>query len=349
MSVTGIKTSKLISTIKSSISDADLMQDLTPTTIRETSAVAAGLFSESDVRNFIYRCLINHETDKALAMVDGAIAYIEQNENDADGLRLVGAAVSTLSVLQESIPELKPRLIEILNHPNPDVVACAIRNLVHSSNLESLYKVYDFLEHRQFKISAAAATYVENCTRDAAFRKRRGTFAIDDEAEEFLRNALVPLEGCYSRLKENQGGYILKRLSILVAVVYNEILDSMDWKESQGDRIDKASYASMEQDFFDSLAPEALDNLMKAAMRRDREEGTKKSVLNTIGRISNQNRFKKRILEWLEEFRGIGPSPKLLKIASAIEKSCQEKEKFVAIPWPEELLDRSSIVPRTVT
>jgi len=339
----------MVSIIKKSISNEQVMNDLTPDEVRRISEEAVGVLSESDVRNFIYRCLSNRDSDKGLAMIDGVIGSVGGKE-DKGGLKLVGAAVGTLSVLSESIPELKPRLHEILEHENPSVVACAIGSLVHSSNLDSLYRVYDFLAHDEFQISSVAVKYVENCARDAAFRKRRGTYAIDDEAEAFLRNVLMPLEDCYGQLKrQDQQQHIQKRLSILVAVICNEILDSLDWKKTQGGEVDEGYYKSMEDYLFKRAAPDALPNILRAIERKQLEEGTARSLLNTLGRISNQPAYRQQVLDWANRYHQIEDREKLIMIAENIVGSCSLKEKYVSVPWHDEKIDRNSIVPKTVS
>ncbi|MCP4675057.1 MAG: hypothetical protein GY854_06045 [Deltaproteobacteria bacterium] len=340
--------------IRLSISDPKVLNSLSKKDIRIVSREAMDLLAGSDIRGFIYSCFTNQAHDKGLVLVNEILKYAENDEDigkDQASAEIVEAAIGTLSILSESNPALKTKVFEVLDHDNPSIVAAAVGNLGNSTNLDNFKKVCGLLLREEFTVSLSAAKYIEACTRDAAFRGRSDKYAIPNVAENFLRNALVPLESAYQTLKKCESGVenIQKRIALLVAMIYNEILDSTDWKRIQNEQVEERIYNNLEQHLGESIGPDALPFLFKLLTRSDVEKGIKRSALNTLGRMSKQDAYSEEIISWLPGFMLSEKSEELLEIAETIHESYHSGKTFSSVPPMPTAEERSSIIPRTVS
>ena len=344
---------RMANVIRRAIVDKDLLHCLTPQDLMAVLANTVNTLTPSDVRGFIYRCITNSEEVKALIMADRAIDYALEMYalGDGDGFsEIVGAAVGTLSMMSSNSPTIKEKINELLGHPHPEIVVAVVENLGHTSNLDNFNRVSDLLLKDDMNVSSAAAEYVEACARDAAFRKRREFHVIDSSAEAFLRSALLKLESIYHQVKANPGKseLLARRLAILVALIYNEVLDSTDWRRFRSEDVDERVYYALEQHLLDDIGPDALPYLVGLLKSSEIECGVKRSALHTLGRLSKQPSFRTRIQSWLPEFLKNETSDELIPLATSILDACRMGNPFsVLMCLPETETSLRNIVPRT--
>ncbi len=337
--------------IRSAISDKEIMSCLTA---KDLSAVLSGAvqsLTPSDIRGFIYRCITNREIGKGFMMADQAIAFALQVDRVDDreaSFELVGAVAGALTILAESLPPVQAKIDELLHHERSEITVAVIENLGHSSNLDNFRRIAELLLHENPEVSLAAAKYVESCTRDAAFRYRRALYVIEDESEEFLRRALLTLERIYQRLKEtpSDNADIRKRIAILVAMMYSEILDSMDWRRQRAEQFDERIYYALEEHLTHEVGPEARPYLCLMLSLPEVETGIKRSALHTLGRLCRKEALRSQIVDWLPTYIPEESSIELTKIAKSILKTCNQGKPFSPMAFfPEDT--GQNIVPRT--
>lgn len=338
--------------IRQAILDREAMRGLTVQELDEGLQNAVHDLTPSDVRGFIYRCMTNRELGKGFIMADKAISFalnMKTIDGPEAGSEIIGAAVGTLSILSGSNPAVKDKIRQLLGHPDQDVVISVIENLGHTSNLDNLNRVSDLLLHSNLAIARAAAGYIEACMRDAAFRKRRGLYVIEDAAEDFLRKALLRLENVYKNIKHSNAGTeeISRRIAILVAMMYNEILDSMDWKRAKQEDVDERIYYALEQYLHDQVGLEAEPYIEESLLSQTVEDGIKRSALHTLSRLGKQEPPKKRIRTFLAEYINAESSPDLIALASSVEKAFSEGREFSILSYVPDAAGRMvSFVPR---
>jgi hypothetical protein len=330
------------------------MSSLSVTELSEKLFNAVSVLSPSDVRGFIYRCMTNRDLTKAFVMADKSIDFalsMKASGKAEAGSEIIGAAVGTLSILSGSNPLLKDKVAELLQHNDSEVVISVIENLGHTSNLDNFNKVADLLTHPDFDIARAAATYIEDCARDAAFRKRHDLYVLEDASEEFLRKALLRLESTYKHLKHSKNSFaeVSNRISILVAMMYNEILDSMDWKRSKREDVDERIYYALEQYLHDQVGGEAEPNIERLLLSANVEGGIKRSSLHTLSRLGKQEPLKTRVRQFLSSLIASKTelTEDLAALAISIEKALSEGREFSIVSYVPDAAGRlSSIVPR---
>jgi hypothetical protein len=339
--------------IRSAISDREIMSCLTAKDLTAILTNAVESLTPSDVRGFIYRCMTNREVGKGLIMADRAIDFaveMARNGDDESWSEIVGAAVGTLSMLSESITSVKEKIDQLLEHTHPSIVVAVIENLGRTSDIRNFNRVSELLLSDDRNIAMAAAKYVEACARDAAFGNRTPVNVIEDAAEEFLRNALLKLECIYEQLKKKDAKTrdIEKRLAILVAMMYNEMLDSADWKRFLEEQVDDRIYYALEHHLAEDIGPVALPYLLTMVMHSGVEKGIKRSALCTLGRLSRNTALRPQITEWLPEFVIRESSEDLVGVATSIQEACSTGKAFSRLSSLPKSLEKSSIVPRTV-
>jgi hypothetical protein len=339
--------------IRSAISDREIMSCLTAKDLTAILTSAVESLTPSDVRGFIYRCMTNKEIGKGLIMADRAIDFaveMARNGDDESWSEIVGAAVGTLSMLSESITPVKEKIEQLLEHTHPSIVVAVIENLGRTSDVKNFNRVSELLLSDNQDIAMAAAKYVEACARDAAFGNRAPVNVIEDAAEEFLRNALLKLESIYEQLKKKDAKTrdIEKRLAILVAMMYNEILDSTDWKRLLEEQVDERIYYALERHLAEDIGPVAMPYLLTMVMHPEVENGIKRSALCTLGRLSRNTSLRPKIIEWLPEFVTRESSKELVGLAASIQKACSTGKAFNRLASLPKSIEKSSIVPRTV-
>lgn len=338
--------------IKSAILDREIMNCLTPKDLAAILPGAVGALSPSDVRGFIYRCMTNRDIGKGLIMADRAIdlAVKMTAGGDRDACsEIIGAAVGTLSVLRESSESVMEKIDALLSHENPAVVVAVVENLSHTSDIQSFNRISDLLLTDIEDVALAAARYVEACTRDAAFRKKKSRPVIEDAAEEFLRNALLKLESIHTRLRQRKTdiGKIRQRLSILVAMMYNEILDSVDWRRARGEDVDERIYYALEEHLLDDLGPDAVPYLFRMLGHPQVEDGIKRSALLTLGRLGGRPRLRDQILAFLSDYVGDETSQDIKEVARAVQAAHGAGKAFSALSLQPSPADRCGMVPRS--
>jgi hypothetical protein len=343
---------RMAEVIRKAIIDKDIMQCLTSEDLSAVLSHAVEKLTPSDVQRFIYRCISNREIGKGLIMADRAIDFAlerrARGENDAF-MEIVGAAVGSLSMLSVSLPAVKDKITTLLAHPHPDIVVAVIENLGHTSNLDNFNRVADLLLQPNPQISAAAMAYVEACARDAAFRKRQTFHVIERSAEEFLRSALLRLEKIYQQVSTDieQPEALARRLAIIVALMYNELLDSTDWKRFKREEVDERIYYALEQHLQEKIGPDALPYLFRLLTAPEIETGIKRSALHTFGRLCKQRPLRSQIVAWLPTFIEQTSSDTLRSLATCIAQACEEEKPFSVLMFLPDSQSASggSIVP----
>jgi hypothetical protein len=343
---------RMIEVIRKAISDRDIMQCLTLRDLSAVLRIAVESLTPSDVRGFIYRCITNREIDKGLIMADSAIDFalsLHERGQRSTFSDIVGAAIGTLSMMSTSLPAVKAKIAALLYHPHPEIVVAVIENLGHSSSIDNFNRIAELLLQPNEKIASAAADYIEACARDAAFRKRREFHVIDSSAEAFLRSSLLRLERVYAQIREKSEGPtdLARRLSILIAMMYSEVLDSTDWRRFRSERVDERVYLALEQHLLEKIGPDACPHLFQLLEVTDIEEGIKRSALHTLGRLSKKEGTRRQMIAWLPTFLAKEPSESVSSLATSILESCNDKRPFsvlMCLPNCDESF--RSVIPR---
>jgi hypothetical protein len=336
---------------RNAINDIKIFNSLIKQDVRLVASKAMSNLTSSDIRGFIYQCFKSHQENAGLTVVDEVVAHALDATIAGDpqpSTEILESAIGTLSILSGSNRHAKNKLFELIKHDNPLIVALTANNLGRSTNIENLEAMCSLLVHPQFEVRRTAALYIEACTRDAAFRRPVHESKIEDNSEDFLRRSLVPLEHAYGQLGSHglNGSNIQKRTAILIAVIYNEILDSTDWKRVNKEDVDERIYLTLERHLNDEIGPAAIPSLIKMIGRPGIEEGVKRSALNTLGRMSNDRRHRQRISRWLKKFAITEKSKPLLSTAGKLSEAIEKKRPYSSIPTPPFLDDSSTIVPR---
>ncbi len=337
--------------IKTAITDEEVLECLSEQDTENVAKKAMPELRSSEISSFIYRCFKAGKEKKGLIILEKAIEYVTENEDPGNSHKIsevVEAATGALSVLSASNPSAKKKLFELLKHDNSAIVAAVVNSLGRSTNLENVQKICALLLHKEFKVHNAAARYLEECTRDCAFREWDwGT--INTESEEFLRTALVPLEKAYRHLGEKDAvqSNVEKRTAILVALIYNQILDYTDWKRLNDEEVEERIYYTFEQHLCENIAPKSIQWLKKMLIRPKIEDGVKRSALNTLARMAKDNTNNEKIIPWLSDYIAVEKAEKPLLIAKQILAAFERHELFTPLPPPPTPEERSSIIPRT--
>ncbi len=338
--------------IRQAILDKEAMSELTVKDLTDGLHGAVHDLTPADIRGFIYRCMTNREIPKGFVMVEQAVDFalsMKASGKTETASEIIDTVIGSLSVLSGSNPSVKEKILELLGHTDSEVVIAVIENLGHTSNLENFNRVTDLLLHPNAEIGVAAAKYVEACARDAAFRKRNDLYVIEDAADEFLRKALLRLESIFKQIKHSTAisPDIERRIAILVAMMYNEILDSVDWKRAKQEEVDERIYYALEQYLLDLVGPEAEPHIEKLLVSSHVEDGIKRSALHTLSRLAKQEPLKQKIRDFLPEFIKAESATELITLASSIEKALAEGKDFSILSYIPDAAGRlSSIVPR---
>jgi len=337
---------------KTALTDASVFNSLIRQDIRLVASKALAGLSSSDIRGFIYRCFTSNQENAGLTVVNEVVTHTLETigaDHDEPSTEMLVAAVGILSVLSASNRHANDKLFELMAHDHPLIVTLTVNSMGRSTNIQNLEAMCRLLQHPRYEVRRTAILYIEACTRDAAFRRPDHESKIEDSSEDFLRRILVPLEHAYRQLDADSvlsGGNIQKRIAILIAMIYNEILDSTDWKRINKENVDERIYLTLEQHLQNDIGPAAIPSLIKMISRPGVEEGTKQSALNTLGRMSNEDRHRKRIAEWIQQFTANEKSKSLLHVADKLTEAIEKKRPFSSIPSAPIVEDASAIVPR---
>ena len=338
--------------IRQAILDRETMQSLSTKDLSDGLKSAVRDLTPSDVRGFIYRCMTNRDLSKGFVMADKAIDFALEMKavGGSDAYtEIIGAAVGTLSILSGSNPAVKEKLMGLLEHSDAEVVIAVIENLGHTSNLDNFNRVSNLLMSTDPNISRAALKYIESCARDAAFRKRLDLYVIEDAAEEFLRKALLRLESVYKQVRhsEDEADSVGRHIAILVAMMYNEILDSVDWRRAKQEEVDERIYYALEQYLNERLGPEAEPYIEELLLCSDVEAGIKRSALHTLSRLGKQASLRGSVQAFLPKYIEHESSTTLITLARSIEKAFAEGKTFSILSYiPGSSGRLSSMVPR---
>ncbi|MBD3398493.1 hypothetical protein GF412_04680 [Candidatus Micrarchaeota archaeon] len=342
---------RMAQVIRSAIADPEVLDSVSEQDAMQIAEKAVHLLHPSEVRSFIFQCFRLGKVENGLAMLDATIEYSSKMRRHGDwkmGSGALVAAVSAIAAISTSNRSAREKLFRVLEYGEPDVVATVVKSLGRSNEIRSFRKVCDLILKDEFKVQMSAVRYAEDCAMKAAFLKRDEDYAMEPTAEEFMRNALVSLERIHEKLLERGGGHIQRRLAILVAMSYNEILDTIDWKRRNEEDVNEVIYYNLEEHLHKRLAPEALPLLFKMLQRAGLDESVKKCALNTIGRIGNNEKCRGRVRAWARDYIGLEKSPRLTKIAMQIRESCMHGKRFSSIPAPVRARGRTSIIPKGV-
>jgi hypothetical protein len=329
--------------------------------VRHIAEKAMPNLTASEVRRFIARCFNGKRERLGLIMAEQAVAYyrLRASDGDKNAEEIMGNTVAILSMLGESNPNAKEKLFEFLGYNEPGILISVLQNIPRNSDIEKFRKVCEYFLHPDFEVRKRAVVYVEECTRDAAFRKMKrayrvgdgkedfleGTYRIGKEEEDFLRKTLVPLEAAYTKLKEGGGeDNTRKRLAILVALIYNEILDATDWKRMYGQPVEEGIYYALEDHLQNDIAPEALPLMSKMLKNTKLEEGVEKCVLGTIGRMGNSEKHRGKVIPLLMDYSGMNRPDSLRDVARMALDAHRGGKRFSSIPAP--IAARSSAIIR---
>ena len=342
---------RMAQVIRTAIRDANVLCSISENDAMPIAVKAMHLLEPSEVRAFIFQCFRRRKVENGLAMLDAAIEYAAKMKRHGDrgkSAELLGAAVGAIEVLSTSDDSAKEKIFSLLKYGKPEVVAAVVENLGRSNEMGSFKRVCDLLLRDDYDVQMSAVKYAEDCARDAAFLKRPDAYAMAPAAEEFMRNALISLEKIYGELKEKDGRHVQKRVAILVAMTYNEILDTTDWKRMNEEEVNEVIYYHLEEHLHEKVGPEALPLLFKMLKRTGIDEGVRKCALNTVGRMSNKDEYRDRVRSWARDFAGFEQSGELLNVARMIRESCIHGKRFSSIPAPSHLKAKSSIIPKGV-
>lgn len=319
--------------------------------IRYIVEMAMPELTDSDVRVFIVKCFKENKEGLGIMVAEQAASYYMLNagKGNKNAEEIMGAVVKVLAVLGESRPKAKEKLFEFLRCNEPGILVSILQNIPRGSDIENFKKVCEYLLHPDLEVRKTAITYVEGCTRDAAFRKMegtyrigkgeedfvKGTYRIGKGEEDFLRKTLVPLEAAYEKMKEcGDEGNVRKRLAILVALIYNELLDATDWKRAYAEPVEEGIYYALEDHLLSEIAPEALPLMSKMLNNIPLEEGVEKCLLNTIGRMGNSEKHRPKVIPLLMDYSGKEKPEALLEVARMALDAHRKGKRFSSIPAP---------------
>ena len=328
---------RMAKVIRSAILEEACLNTFSETGVRKVANRAMHGLVRQDISRFIYQCFNNGMEGVGIAFAEEAIEYairMKEFGKETEGKEALDAAIGTLAILSTSSELAKKKVAKLLEHPEPMVLIATIENVGHSSNIEHFKNACNLLLHDNPQIQLAAAKFVEACTRDAAFRKREKTYAIAPNAEKFLREGLVPLEETYGKLTGLGVSHVQKRIAILVAMIYNEILDSMEWRRIQKEEIDDRIYYALEGHLHENIGPAALPLMLKMLKRGGVEGGIEKCALNTLGRMSNSDRHRGKIVVWLKDYLALNKPRELLNVAAMVLDAQRGNQRFSSIPAP---------------
>ena len=351
----GSNRTRMAEVIRSAIKDPIHLNTFSETGVGKIANRAMHGLVRQDISGFIYQCFNKKMEGVGIAFAEEAIEYaIRMNEfgKETQGREALEASIGTLALFSISSELAKKKVFELLEHPEPMIIIATINTIGHSSNIEHFKKACNLLLHENPQIQLAAAKFIEACTRDAAFRKTKESYAIAPNAERFLREGLVVLEKTYGDLTGLGMSHVQKRIAILVAMIYNELLDSMEWKKRQEEEVNDGIYYALEGHLHETIGPAAIPLMFKMLKREGIEEGIEKCALNTLGRLSNSGMHKGKILVWLKDYMLFNKPTGLLNVAAMVLDAHRGNMRFSSIPAPgpkkPQMIRRSLPPPKLV-
>ena len=292
--------------VRASITNPEILGAMGEKDLANIVRKAMPVLSEQDVRRFIIRCFREGNERMGTLFVDGAVSYYLEMAGygkRGDAEKNLGAAIATIAFYTEESAPARKKVLECLGHGDPGIAVAVIGNLPHTSNAGNFREICRLLAHGEFQVRMKALEYAEACIRDASFRKTGPVGCMGENEEDFLRKSLVELEHAYEKAKERGiADQAKKRLAILVAMAYNEILDSADCRRLQEEPIEEGIYYALEGHLHREIGPDALPLLFKMVSRNGIEEGVEKCALNTIGRIGNHEAHRGRVEKYMKNY-----------------------------------------------
>jgi hypothetical protein len=307
--------------------------------------------SGSDIRGFIYRSFQRSHEKTGLVMIDEAVEHALRTRrlNHKRPYReAMEAAIGALSAVSAGNQDAKTKLQDLLRHRDPEIVCLTVDNLGRSTNVDNIQAMCDLLHRGDSDVGRAAIEYLEACTRDAAFRKQRDNAAIGGCSEDFLGRLLVPLEHALKQLENSEAepGPLTKRVTILVAMIYNEILECTDWRRSRQEEIDERIYYSLENHLTEDIGPVTLPWLTKMIYRRTLEDGVEQSALHTVARICNKKDRRDWALCWLGDYMALGRESRANEVAHDIARAYKNKQPYCPVSAPTDINPAGAVIPR---
>ena len=338
--------------IRASITDSKMREAIGERDLQRIVGKAVPALAGQDVRMFILQCFREGKEKMGTLFVDGAVGYylrMEEYGKKEEAEELIRSAIGTISFYTEGSALAREKVVGLLGHPNPGVVVAVVKSLPHTSNADNFREVCKLLLHGDRNVRTSALIYAEGCIRDASFRKSGSQGHMGESEEDFLRKALVELERAYLGAKgKNSVGHTTKRLAILVAMAYNEILDSADSRRVQEEPIDEGIYYALERHLVWEIGPDALPLLFRMVSREGIEEGVERCALHTIGRIGNVEAYREKVGKYMRDYLGMEKPHSLISVASMILDSCITGQRFSSIPAPAFNPRNSAVIRRSL-
>jgi len=342
--------SRALRILKTSITDSEVLRAIVPTDMKNLGEGAKKELSASDVRMCIITCFDRGKEEAGLVLANTLIEYAEElylEGNDGRLDKILGAVVGALAYASDSHQGARDRILRLLGHPEPLLLSIIVENLPTTSKAENFSEVCKLLVHPDFHVRITAMEYAEKSISGAAFSG--GNARKEEPVDEFMRKALVPLEAAYEEIKTHpESAHIRKRLSILVAMAYNEILDAIDVKCEMGAERKTADmiYFAWEQHLNKDIAPEAIPSICKMLdHQKNPDERVEICALNTLGRISNSGEHAEKIMKWVRSYLGKSPSELHINVAREILDAKIEGKRFASIPPVDKGRLVGSIIP----
>ena len=323
--------------LKISITDSEVLNAITPMDMENLAHSALENISDSEIRMCLIKCFDNKREDVGIVLANNLIEYVEALLERGDETRaneILGATIAGLAYGSSSSKLATKKIRELFGHKNPRIIVRVVKKLPTTLNTDNFREVCKLLVHSDFFVRRNAIGYAEKSITGAAFSG--GNTNREEQIDEFMRSALIPLESAYEEIKKHpDSAHIQKRLAILVAMVYNEILDTLDSKEEMcaQNKTADAIYSTWEQHLNQDIGPEAIPALCKMLeYNKGPDERIEICALNTLGRMSNSKKNSEKIIRWIQTYLGQRPAGTLLNVAREIWDAKIVGKRFASIP-----------------
>lgn len=342
--------SRALRILKTSITDFEVLNAITPQDMEKLADSAKEELGDSEIRMVLIKCFGAQQEEIALILSNKLIGYSEllfEKGEEIQAKKILGATVTGLAYGSDSSVLARKRIQKLFGHTNSQVIICVIEKLPATLNPDNFREVCKLLVHPNFFVRKKAIEYAEKSVTGAAFSG--GNQKREEQIDEFMRRALIPLESAYEEIKKHpESAHIRKRLAILVALVYNEILDTLDSKEEMCAQNKTADtiYSAWEQHLNQDIGPDAIPALCKMLeYRKISDERIEVCALNTLGRLSNSKANSGKIISWIQSYLEARPPGTLLNVAREIRDAKIEGKRFASIPPVDKGRIIGSIIP----
>ncbi len=306
----------------------------------------------SQIQMFLIRCFDSDHWERGLELAERTLDYCEElkHTGDEDKAReFLGRIVGGLGYGSDVIPKVREKILELMRHQDPWIIITAIEHLPRTTNPENFGEVCKLMLHADLFVRKGAIQYAEQSIVGAAFSD--GNTKKEDIVYSFMEKALGPLESVYGELGERGSApHIRKRLAILVAMIYNEVLDTLDTKETMGEpsTVTELVYFEYEHRLTEEIGLDALPFICKMLEHKKDLERVHVCALNTLGRMSNSRVHAERIVGWVKDYLGEERPSALINVARTILDARTQGQAFKSIPPvdPRKIIGGSIVPPR---